>query len=33
MSGSGVVANVIGGVVALMLIIYLFIALIHPEKF
>jgi K+-transporting ATPase KdpF subunit len=33
MSGSGVAANVIGGVVALMLIIYLFIALIHPEKF
>jgi K+-transporting ATPase KdpF subunit len=33
MSGSGVVANVIGGVAALMLIIYLFIALIHPEKF
>jgi K+-transporting ATPase KdpF subunit len=32
-SGSGVVANVIGGLLALALIIYLFIALIRPEKF
>jgi K+-transporting ATPase KdpF subunit len=33
MSGSGTIANVIGGVLALALIIYLFIALIRPEKF
>jgi K+-transporting ATPase KdpF subunit len=33
MSGSGVLANVIGGVLALALLIYLFIALIRPEKF
>lgn len=33
MSGSGVPANVIGGVLALALIIYLFVALIRPEKF
>ena len=33
MSGTGVVANVIGGVLALGLIVYLFIALIKPEKF
>jgi len=32
-SGTGVVANVIGGVLALALIVYLFIALIKPEKF
>jgi K+-transporting ATPase KdpF subunit len=32
-SGSGVLANVIGGVLALALLIYLFIALIRPEKF
>ena len=32
-SGTGVVANVIGGVLALGLIVYLFIALIKPEKF
>jgi K+-transporting ATPase KdpF subunit len=29
----GVVANVVGGVLALLLIIYLFVALIRPEKF
>jgi K+-transporting ATPase KdpF subunit len=32
-SGTGVVANVVGGVLALALIVYLFIALIRPEKF
>lgn len=33
MSSSGVLANVAGGVLALLLIIYLFAALIRPEKF
>lgn len=33
MSGAGTLANVIGGILALALIIYLFIALIRPEKF
>jgi len=33
MSGSGVLANVIGGILALALIVYLFVALIRPEKF
>ncbi|KAA9152050.1 K(+)-transporting ATPase subunit F [Amycolatopsis acidicola] len=33
MTGAGVVANVVGGVLALGLIVYLFIALIRPEKF
>ena len=33
MSGSGVAANVVGGVLALLLIGYLFVALIRPEKF
>ena len=33
MSGTGVLANVVGGVLALLLIVYLFIALIRPEKF
>jgi K+-transporting ATPase KdpF subunit len=33
MSGSGTLANVIGGILALALIIYLFVALIKPEKF
>ncbi|HEV7975564.1 K(+)-transporting ATPase subunit F [Amycolatopsis sp.] len=33
MNGTGVVANVVGGVLALGLIVYLFIALIRPEKF
>ena len=32
-SGTGVVANVVGGVLALLLIIYLFVALVRPEKF
>jgi K+-transporting ATPase KdpF subunit len=30
---SGVVANVVGGVLALLLLGYLFVALIRPEKF
>ncbi|MEO6082982.1 MAG: K(+)-transporting ATPase subunit F [Umezawaea sp.] len=33
MSGTGVLANVLGGVLASLLIVYLFIALIRPEKF
>ncbi|HVV13790.1 K(+)-transporting ATPase subunit F [Amycolatopsis sp.] len=33
MTGAGVVANVVGGVLALGLIVYLFVALIRPEKF
>ncbi|KAA2253600.1 K(+)-transporting ATPase subunit F [Solihabitans fulvus] len=33
MNGAGVLANVVGGVIALLLIIYLFYALIRPEKF
>ncbi|ANZ35891.1 potassium-transporting ATPase subunit F [Lentzea guizhouensis] len=33
MSGTGLIANVIAGVIALALIVYLFIALIRPEKF
>ena len=33
MSGSGAVANIVGGVLALLLIVYLFVALIRPEKF
>jgi K+-transporting ATPase KdpF subunit len=32
-SGTGTVANIVGGVLALGLIVYLFIALIRPEKF
>jgi K+-transporting ATPase KdpF subunit len=32
-SGIGEVANIVGGVLALGLIVYLFIALIRPEKF
>jgi len=32
-SGVGVVANVVGGVLALLLIVYLFVALIRPGKF
>jgi K+-transporting ATPase KdpF subunit len=32
-SGSGTLANVIGGILALALIVYLFVALIRPEKF
>ncbi len=33
MSGTGVLANVVGGVLALLLVVYLFVALIRPEKF
>ncbi|TNC22458.1 K(+)-transporting ATPase subunit F [Amycolatopsis alkalitolerans] len=33
MNGTGLVANVVGGVLALGLIVYLFLALIRPEKF
>lgn len=33
MSGTGVLANVVGGVLALLLIVYLFVALVKPEKF
>jgi K+-transporting ATPase KdpF subunit len=32
-NGTGAVANIVGGVLALGLIVYLFIALIRPEKF
>jgi K+-transporting ATPase KdpF subunit len=32
-SGTGLLANAVGGVIALLLIVYLFIALIRPEKF
>jgi len=33
MSGTGVLANVVGGVLALLLLGYLFVALVKPEKF
>ncbi|MDA3623877.1 K(+)-transporting ATPase subunit F [Saccharopolyspora sp. WRP15-2] len=33
MSASGLVANVVGGVVALLLLAYLFVALVRPERF
>lgn len=33
MSGTGLVANVVGGLIALVLIVYLCYALIRPEKF
>ncbi|HEY3708794.1 MAG TPA: K(+)-transporting ATPase subunit F [Amycolatopsis sp.] len=33
MSGASVAANIVGGLLALSLIIYLFIALVRPEKF
>ncbi|MEC3976315.1 K(+)-transporting ATPase subunit F [Amycolatopsis sp. H20-H5] len=33
MNGTGTVANIIGAVLALGLIVYLFIALVRPEKF
>lgn len=33
MSGTGVLANVVGGVLGLMLLGYLFVALVKPEKF
>jgi K+-transporting ATPase KdpF subunit len=32
-SGTGLLANAVGGVLALLLIVYLFVALIRPEKF
>jgi K+-transporting ATPase KdpF subunit len=32
-SGVGVLANVVGGVLGLLLIGYLFVALVRPEKF
>jgi K+-transporting ATPase KdpF subunit len=32
-NGTGLLANVVGGVLALLLIVYLFVALIRPEKF
>jgi K+-transporting ATPase KdpF subunit len=32
-SGSGVIANAMGGVLALLLLGYLFYALVRPEKF
>jgi K+-transporting ATPase KdpF subunit len=32
-SGTGLLANAVGGVIALLLIVYLFVALIRPEKF
>jgi K+-transporting ATPase KdpF subunit len=32
-SGTGLIANVVAGVLALALIVYLFIALVRPEKF
>ncbi|MDT8915530.1 K(+)-transporting ATPase subunit F [Amycolatopsis sp. PS_44_ISF1] len=33
MSGASAVANIVGGLLALGLIVYLFIALVRPEKF
>ncbi|WP_394619630.1 K(+)-transporting ATPase subunit F [Lentzea sp. JNUCC 0626] len=33
MSGTGLIANVVAGVLALALIVYLFVALVRPEKF
>jgi K+-transporting ATPase KdpF subunit len=32
-NGAGTLANVIGGVLALLLLVYLLVALIRPEKF
>jgi K+-transporting ATPase KdpF subunit len=32
-NGAGLVANVVGGVLALLLLVYLFYALIRPERF
>jgi K+-transporting ATPase KdpF subunit len=32
-SGTGAVANAVAGVIALLLIVYLFVALVRPEKF
>ncbi|WP_285640562.1 K(+)-transporting ATPase subunit F [Lentzea sp. NBRC 102530] len=33
MSGTGLIANAVAGVLALALIVYLFVALVRPEKF
>ncbi|MEQ0558740.1 K(+)-transporting ATPase subunit F [Amycolatopsis sp. NEAU-NG30] len=33
MNGAGTVADVVGGLLALGLLVYLFVALIRPEKF
>ncbi|KZB81311.1 K(+)-transporting ATPase subunit F [Amycolatopsis regifaucium] len=33
MTGTGAVADVVGGLLALGLLVYLFIALVRPEKF
>ncbi|WP_410571682.1 K(+)-transporting ATPase subunit F [Amycolatopsis sp. cmx-4-61] len=33
MSGTGTTADVVGGLLALGLLVYLFVALIRPEKF
>jgi K+-transporting ATPase KdpF subunit len=33
MTGSGTLANVVGGILALILLGYLIVALIRPEKF
>lgn len=33
MSGTGALANIVAGVLALLLIVYLFVALVRPEKF
>ncbi|HJQ46406.1 MAG TPA: K(+)-transporting ATPase subunit F [Amycolatopsis sp.] len=33
MTGTGIVANVVAGVLALGLVVYLFVALTRPEKF
>ncbi|MEU3621947.1 potassium-transporting ATPase subunit F [Amycolatopsis coloradensis] len=33
MTGTGTPANVVGGLLALGLLVYLFIALVRPEKF
>ncbi|WP_020671192.1 K(+)-transporting ATPase subunit F [Amycolatopsis nigrescens] len=33
MSGAGALPNIVGAVLALGLIVYLFVALIRPEKF
>jgi K+-transporting ATPase KdpF subunit len=32
-SGAVVIANLVGGIVALALLVYLFVALLRPEKF
>ncbi|WP_028924837.1 K(+)-transporting ATPase subunit F [Pseudonocardia acaciae] len=31
--GAAVIANIAGGVIALLLLVYLFVALIRPERF